>query len=817
MVDICENVSELERRNSELALHVAEEGIVLLENNGALPLTGKKIALYGAGARNTAKGGLGSGEVNNRRSISVEEGLKLYGFEITTQPWLDDCDEMQRKATEERDAKIREIAKKYSVLNYWNMMNAINLPVTFTAGREITLKDVEDSDTDTAVYVLTRQAGEGADRQDKEGEFRLWDKEIKDVGFLVKHYAKTVIVINTGSSIDVAPLTELKAGAIVYMGQAGQEGGEALARLLSGQINFSGKTAATWPKKLSDLPCHDSFGNADGNTDIELYKDGIYVGYRFYDTFGVEPQYAFGYGLSYTTFDVKAKAELKGTRVTVRAIVSNTGNREGKEVVQVYLSCPSGKLKREYQQLTAFVKTDTVNAGDTVEVEASFDLKDFAAYDESASGFVLEKGNYVIRVGNSSRNTEAIATLILLGDRVAERCKAINGARNRVREIDAPVAYKGEKAEGEKFYIDEKSFSEKVNVYIPPVEEELPEVAKMSDMELSEICVGDPALMTAGVTDVVGAVGQINRKVSRKYGCVPTVMADGPAGLRLTMKYAVEPNGKVKAGGKLPRDLIVAKKLFAALDRIWSKKSRNARDVYQFCTAWPSATVQAQSFSPAIVEEVGKAVAKEMAKFGVGIWLAPGMNIQRYPLCGRNFEYYSEDPLLTAELASALTRGVQSHPGCAVTIKHYCCNNQEDNRMKSSSEVNERALREIYLKAFLKTVADARPKCVMTGYNKVNGTYVNSSYDLIVNVLRREAGFDGVVMTDWQSVAKGQAVAGEVLNAENDLIMAGDKYQQKELLKAVKSGKTDRKLLAKSASRILRLSLELSRNQTKKA
>lgn len=200
-----------------------------------------------------------------------------------------------------------------------------------------------------------------------------------------------------------------------------------------------------------------------------------------------------------------------------------------------------------------------------------------------------------------------------------------------------------------------------------------------------------------------------------------------------------------------------------------------------------------------------------MRKYGVGIWLAPGMNIQRFPLCGRNFEYYSEDPILSANMASALSRGVQKEGDCAVTIKHFCCNNQEDNRRKNSSEVNERALREIYLKVFKLTIRDGKPKCVMSSYNKVNGTYVNSTYNLITNTLRNEFGFNGLVMTDWQSVAKDQAKAYEVLAAENDLIMAGDKYQHDELLRGLKEGKVNRSTLERSASRILILCKDLEK------
>lgn len=805
-----EAASELEQRNSELSLEVAREGIVLLENNGVLPLQCKKIALYGAGARHTAKCGTGSGEVNNRHSVSVEEGLEACGLQVTTKMWLDACDEQMHRGEEERDAKIKQIAKKYNVFQFWDLMNAIALPIVYPTGRDITERDVADSDTDTALYVLTRQAGEGMDRRVKKGEYNCDDKEIRDLKFISEHYKNTILVLNPGACIDVNPLLEMKLGAVIFMGQAGQNGGLALAHLLLGKHNFCGKLAATWAKNLQDLPCSDSFSYLDGNTDRELYKDGIYVGYRYFDTFDIKPKYAFGYGLSYTEFEIKAKAELSGGEVTVKAQVENIGKTAGKEVVQIYLSCPSGKIKREYQQLAAFAKTDLIAVGECGTVTAGFELKDFAAYDETRSCFILEKGNYIVRVGNSSRNTTPVATIVVDREFIVEKCKRIEFAQCRVEEIAAPVRYVEEEPVGDILHLDENAIQFVQNNYDTPKVNILPETKKMNVKELTCLCVGDPTLMSGGIPGVVGASGQIDTKVCKKYGYHPAVMADGPAGIRISMKYAVEPNGKIKTGGKLPQELVKAKKLFRFLDRIWSKTSKKAKFVYQFCTAWPSATVQAQTFSPALVRQIGIATSCEMQQYKVGIWLAPGMNIQRYPLCGRNYEYYSEDPILTAEMASALTLGVQSDERCAVTIKHFCCNNQEDNRMKSSSEVNERALREIYLKAFKLTVRKAKPKCVMSSYNKVNGTYVNSSYDLITNILRCEFGFDGVVMTDWQSVAKDQAVAGETICAENDLIMAGDKFQHKELLKAVKSGKVAKTSVQKCASRILNLCKNLN-------
>lgn len=806
------NHSALEVTNNLLANEVAKEGIVLLKNNGALPLKCKKIALYGVGARKTCKGGTGSGEVNNRHNISIDEGLKLCNIKVTTENWLDDYDEEFIKAEKERDAKIKAIGKKYRILNFWALLEELSFPFIFPEGRDINLNDVKNSQTDTAIYVLSRQAGEGCDRHPIKGEYYPSDQDIKNIDFLSKHYKNTILVINSGSCVEVNELLKYDLSAIIFMGQAGQSGGLALAELLIGKDNFSGKLAATWPKHLSDLPCSDSFSFLDNNLEREIYKDGIYVGYRFFDSFNIKPEYEFGFGLSYTKFDISAKAHLDGKKVIIDAYVKNIGQIKGKEVVQVYISCPGKNITREYQQLATFFKTNNIQPGKKQVIRTDFDITDFTYYDETNSQFVLEKGNYYIRVGNSSRNTKIIATIVLNKDYVIEKCKQVVSKPVDFEEIKPVSIFGTDDIIGDQleFNVDIKTI---YHTYKLPIEEVLPGVKTLCDEDLVALCVGDPVIMKGGIADVVGATGQINRKVCHKLNYKSPVMADGPAGLRIAKEYYIEPNGKIKLKGIIPENLIKAKRIFALVEKLLSHKSKKAKVQYQYCTAWPSATVQAQTFSLNLIQNIGHAIAKEMKKFGISIWLAPGMNIQRFPLCGRNYEYYSEDPILTANMAIAINNGVQAEKNCAVTIKHFCCNNQENNRMKNSSEINERALREIYLKAFKIAIKNSHPICLMSSYNKLNGKYVNSSYELITNVLRNEFGFDGVIMTDWQTVAPNQAKADDVLSSENDLIMAGDKYQYQELLRALKSGKIKRLTLERSATRILLMCEKLNKSK----
>lgn len=400
--------NEREKRNLKVAYEAACESIVLLENDGALPIHGKKVALYGAGASHTIKGGTGSGEVNERHSVTVLEGMEKAGFEITTKRWIQDYKKAYEKGAQEfQKEKWKKVIK-----------NPMSLLADYkgTEGRRIDDEDIRKSNTEFCVYVLSRQAGEGVDRREEKGDMYVTDIERDNIAKCAANYAHFILVINGGSQIDMAFKDEIEGiNAVIFMCQLGTEGGTALADVLAGKVNPSGKLTDTWAKKYADIPFAKEFSYLNGNLEEEYYKEGIYVGYRYFDSFGVEPRYPFGYGLSYTDFTMKVrKVFAEGTRIHAKVLVSNVGKEfAGKEVVQLYLSAPDVTMDKEYQSLAAFVKTSELAPCHSEVVELEFDLKDMASYRESEASYVLEAGKYIVRIGNSSRNTIPCAALIL--------------------------------------------------------------------------------------------------------------------------------------------------------------------------------------------------------------------------------------------------------------------------------------------------------------------------------------------------------------------------------------------------------------------
>ena len=806
-----DEVTALEKENARVACEAALEGIVLLENDGALPLTPGKIALYGAGAGMTIKGGTGSGEVHERHAVTIREGMEAAGFTVTTDHWIDGYEEMYRVGEAAYTRKFRQGLLKLDIANI------MASPYQYPFGQPVTLGDIMRSDTDTCIYVIARQAGEGADRKLKNFEYSLSDIEKENIALCAASYEKFIVVVNVGSVFDLSFLDEIEGiNAVVYFAQQGMEGGRAFADLIAGKAVPSAKTVDTWPKDYKDIPFAMDYSYLNGDLEEEYYREGIYVGYRYFDSYDVEPRYPFGYGLSYTTFSIeKEKVELVGTKVMVRVNVTNTGSTySGKEVVQLYASCPQTGMAKEYQRLAAFAKTGVLAPGGTETVVLSFDMKDLASYRESDAAWVLEAGDYILRLGASSRDTEAVAALVLDGETIVEQCMNVSRTVLEVREMDPPAL----KDTNEEKDAAEAQDADLLRIPVPASAFET-EVCEYRDPEIYESPVSDAVLdvlSTEELCEVVAGTGMVGNGPrffdamgSAGYttgafidrGLPNVCLADGPAGLRLQKVSTVTRSGNVKAAEPM---LSALKYLPDPVQKVMFGDSDRQPCVYQFTTAFPVGLALAQSWNTKLVERVGDAVGKEMERYGVTYWLAPGMNIHRNPLCGRNFEYYSEDPLLTGKMAAAMSRGVQSHRGCFVTIKHFCCNNQEDNRNRTNANVNERALREIYLRGFRIAVQEGHARALMTSYNKVNGTYVNNSYELITKVLRNEWGFDGLVMTDWFATGKGLGSHCAAIEAGNDLIMPGGKGVVRELKAKLKSGELDGTALRRCAANVIR-------------
>lgn len=800
---------DYERVHSAFVRENAAECTVLLKKDGHFPLKAVgKIALYGSGARRTIKGGTGSGEVNSRCFVTIEQGLKNAGFTVTTDSWMDAYDTAKAEAKANFIHDLRAEAKQ-------RHQNVILISMGRTPAEpeyEIPLA----GSGDTAVYVLSRVSGEGADRAPVEGDILLSKTEIRDILACNEKYPNFMLVINAGGPVDLTPV--LGVGNILVLSQLGADTGHILADILLGKQNPSGKLTTTWAA-WEKYPQMGEFGEKNDTR----YREGIYVGYRYFDTAKVEPLYPFGFGLSYTEFAVSgAAAELEGHRVTVRAAVTNTGACPGKEVVQLYASIPTGKLDEPDQVLCGFAKTKLLAPGQEETVSIQFDMADIAPYDTETASYILEKGDYLLRLGCSSRSTEICAAVRLQEDATVLRSRNVLGksdfedvrltAEKEPTPPDVPVL--------------ELSANAFVTKYVNYQREESvdPVIAALSDDQLIKMNIGafDPKggvasmIGNAGFT-VAGAAGQTCMEAA---GIPSLVMADGPAGLRLSRKYAVDKKGTIHPlESSIPASLFdfmgKPMKWIMSLMTYKAKKTDKLGD--QYATAIPIGTAVAQSFNLELAEQFGKIVGEEMERFGVHLWLAPALNIHRSVRCGRNFEYFSEDPLVSGLFAGAITKGVQTYPHAGTTIKHYAFNNQERNRTQNNSQVSERAAREIYLKGFGICVKASQPKAVMTSYNLVNGKHTSEHSGLIGDILRSEFGYKGIVMTDWVTAGYENekdcihpvAEAARVCMAGGDLFMPGSQHDYDSIKAGLESGTVTREQLRVNATRVLNMAKKL--------
>lgn len=766
-----DEMNEREKNNLSLAYRAACESIVLLKNNGVLPLKDRTAALYGGGALKTVKGGTGSGEVNERRSVSIYEGLCERGYNITSKAWLDDYELEYEKAVRKFEQK-----QKTAMLNLAAGINMMFANPPIPDGRKIKKNDVMLSGNACAIYVISRQAGEGGDRKLEEGDYYLTSREIENIKFCAENYKKCILIINSGACVDMSFADEIPGiDAILYICQLGTEGGHAVADILSGDAVPSGKLADTWAESYTDLPNAMEYSHLNGDTDNEYYKEGIYVGYRYFDAFGQQPRYPFGFGLSYTDFSLALESiKAEKTRIFADVRVKNTGKKfSGKETVQLYVSAPGGKLQKEYQSLAAFKKSSLLEPKKSEVLTLDFDLKDLASFRSHDASYVLEKGEYIIRIGTSSRDTVPAAALVLDEDAVVSKHAHICPVRSPFFEISAPERESEDTSALRHIELRAADIEKTVYSYKEPqcADAERAEefVNTLSVKEMIDIVVGTGQFGGDERFILPGSVGNTTSKFWDR-GLANAALCDGPAGLRIQRTSTVNAKGKVK-----PVEMPISfyKFLPSVVQKAMTGDPEKETVLYQFTTAFPVAAALAQTWNTELTFEIGSAILAEMREYGCTYWLAPAINIHRNPLCGRNFEYFSEDPFLTGTLAAALIKGVQQEEGYYVTIKHFACNNQEENRNAMSSNVTERTLREIYLKAFEICVKTANAKAVMTSYNKLNGVLAPTSHDLNTKVLRNEWGFDGVVMTDWHSTARTKGASALALRAGNDLIMPG--------------------------------------------
>lgn len=807
------SVSLREIKNRAIARKAAAEGIVLMKNDGILPLAkGSKIALFGSGAGQTIKGGTGSGDVNEREVVSIYQGLINAGFEITSNSWIEDFKAAYKQSREDWKTGIFEDAAKKPPFEFFLVYSSHTYAMP--SGRDILESDINGAKT--AVYVVSRIAGEGADRFEKAGDYYLTDHEKEDLKVLAEHCDDIIVILNVGAQIDLKEILSIsKVKAILHLVQPGMEGGNALADLLSGEVTPSGKLTDTWAVNYSDFPNAKTFSHNNGDVFTEKYEEGIYVGYRYFDSFQVDVAYPFGYGLSYTDFEMTAeKIEVNDISVKVNVTVKNIGNTyAGKEVVQIYASCPQEGMPKEYRRLCGFAKTKLLQPGEKETVSITFPAKALASFSEKQSAWIIEKGLYGIWAGNSSRNVILSDILHVKEDVVLEKVKHICPLQEELKEMVRPETevlalqaawHKEAKEKGLAPVIFAPKAEEMKRIPANELDQKAEElVEQLSEDELIAMVIGEVskgqenALGAAGIM-VPGAAGETSGILEEKWDVPGISMADGPAGLRLIKQYNVNPE----------TEEIYSVGLMAALEGgFFSEKTehKGADTYYQYCTAIPVGTLLAQTWNLPLMEEVGKAVAVEMQEFGVAWWLAPGMNIHRNPLCGRNFEYYSEDPLVSGMMAAAITRGVQSVEGVGTTIKHFACNNQEDNRTGSNSILSERTLREIYLKGFEIAIKTSQPMAIMTSYNLINGVHTPNSKDLCTVAAREEWDFQGIIMTDWTTTSMGGSISWKCAASGNDLIMPGYDGDIESIKTALADGSLKKEELKACVKRMLKI------------
>ena len=782
------------KEHIELSRAIASEGMVLLKNEDqTLPLKkGARIALFGKGSADYVKGGGGSGDVSCEYVRSLIDGLRV-------------------KQEEGKVTIFEKVSAFYeeNVRRQYEDGAKPGLTVEPELPAELLSEARENSDT--AIIVISRFSGEGWDRKTvlsdrykldpeeeaqvrlsasifENGDFCLTEAEKKMAAAVMGAYGKVIVALNVGGVMETGWIRDDdRIRAALYMGQGGMEGGLAAADILVGDVNPSGRLTDTYPRTLEDFPSSEGFHESP---DYAEYTEDIYVGYRYFETVpGVAEKvcYPFGYGLSYSDFMIRTLyCNYSKDEIVLSVRVMNLSQVPGKEVVQVYAKAPQGKLGKPALSLVSFAKTGLIGQGGETQLDMSFPVRLLASYDDEGkvqkSAWVLEKGDYEFYVGENVRSLEKVSFVWHVEEdtvleQLSEKLKphkltkrmrpdgsyaAVAVDENPVRKVELtpdhdpygetpmPLERQWDRVQAPDYWNPSKGGS--VRLFETVDEDSLDDfMEQLSLDEMIHLLGGQP---NRGPANDCG-VGNIPR-----LG-VPSVMtADGPQGLRFLPEVGIR------------------------------------------TTAWPAASLLACTWDRTLTEKMGEAVAEEVIENNMGVWLAPAINIHRSPLCGRNFEYYSEDPVLTGVMAGGMVHGVQKK-GVAVSLKHFSANNKETNRKYCDSRVSERALREIYLKAFELIVKMEQPWMLMSSYNLVNGVRCAESKELLTDILRDEWGYQGVVTTDWWAASEHYLE----IRAGNDVKMpTGYPDRVKE---AYEKGLISEEEIRTSARRVLQFILRL--------
>lgn len=720
------------KENEAAAKEVSNEGIVLLKNDGTLPLAvGERVALLGS-YQDFRLSAVGAALIKPRWQLSLQEAIERAGFSV-------------------------------------------------------------EEGAQTALYVLSRRSGENQDNKPIAGEYYLSGREKEELAAAVRQYNHVILVLNTGYPMEMKWLSWLPLAAILWTGFCGQRGTESLADILCGRVNPSGRLADTWPFDYYDLPAALNFVNQDENAPVYsddgkkmgvriFYEEEQFVGYRYFDTFQNKngeqfdqnrnsAAYFFGHGLSYTKFSLSASANWTGGALSVTAEVRNVGERAGKESVLVYVGSPAGRLKKPVRTFAGFEKTRLLSPGEIETLTIEIPAKDFAVYDDKARAFVLEAGEYTVFAGGAIDEAEKIGSFALAQEQVVEKTCSVLAPVEEVKGISAdgsvqertslvpraqvfPVRAAYQKKTGPELtkyrgprilFSDVKAHPEKLDNF----------VSQFSLKELVDFVVCNGSCFGPKQS---GAAGKLAH--SKRYHVPTYYMSDGNSSVNLN----------------------------------------------RCTTGFPSSNVLAGTFNKHLAYKVGEVLAKESKEYGIAINLGPGGNLHRNLLCGRHPEYFSEDPILAGTLMAFQARG-QEENGVRATYKHFLANGSELERKSSHSIMNERTLRELYLRVFDKAFSLYKPSCVMTSYNAVNGIYPSESAPLLHDLLRKRWGFEGFVMTDWGAVDYTADPVRSV-NAGTDLLTPGGEKMFRRIFRAAKRGEISKGTLQERAKHILNVLLQ---------
>ena len=644
----------------------------------------------------------------------------------------------------------------------------------------------------TALYIISRRSGENQDNKPVAGEYYLTEREKAELLAAVKNYKRVILILNTGYPVEMKFISSLSLSAIIWTGFCGQRGTESLADILCGNITPSGRLADSWPYDYYDMPAAHNFVNQDENTPVYsddgkkmgvriFYEEEQFVGYRYFDSFQNKSgeqfdgnrngaAYLFGFGLSYTKFSLSAKAAWESGVIKISARIENTGRYAGKYSFLVYVGSPLGRLKKPLRTFAGFEKTRLLIPGERQTLTLEIPAKDFAVYDDKTHAFILEAGEYTVFAGGSISEAEKIGSFTLAQDEIVEKTCSVLAPVEEVKGIsaDGSVSERTElvprcgvfpvRAAYQKpafaelpahrgariLFSDLKAHPEKLDDF----------VSQFSLKELVDFTVCNGSCFGSKQS---GAAGKLAH--SEKYGVPTYYMSDGNCGVNLNRRT----------------------------------------------TGFPASNVLAGTFNTQFAYKVGEVLAKESKEYGIAVNLGPGGNLHRNLLCGRHSEYFSEDPVLAGTMMAYQARG-QEENGVRSTYKHFLANGSELERKSSHSIMNERTLRELYLRVFDKAFSLYKPSCVMTSYNAVNGIYPSESAPLLHDLLRKRWGFDGFIMTDWGACDTADAVRS--VNAGTDLLTPGDKKLFKKIYSAAKRGEISKGTLQNSVKHIIKVLLQ---------